>query len=321
MQPAAQPARAAKARRSSPTDVRPKGPGVQPIDLTPSAQGKVRDIYDLGKALLIVATDRLSAFDVVLPDPVPYKGEVLTKISLFWFDLLAEVVPNHLLTADECDLPESLERYADTLRGRFMIVKKAEVFPVECIVRGYLAGSGWKEYREHGTVCGQQLPAGLVESSRLPEPIFTPSTKAAIGDHDENISFERMVEIVGADYAGQLRDASLALYSAARDHAAERGIIIADTKFEFGLVEGEVTLIDEVLTPDSSRFWPADEYKAGGPQPSFDKQFVRDWLESSGWDKKPPAPSLPEDIIAVTAEKYIEAYELITDEPFLPEGV
>ena len=293
---------------------------MQPIDLKPSAQGKVRDIYDLGKALLIVATDRLSAFDVILPDPIPYKGEVLTKISLFWFDHLADIVPNHLLTAEECDLPQTLEPHADALRGRFMIVKKAEVFPVECIVRGYLAGSGWKEYREHGTVCGQKLPEGLVESSQLPEPIFTPSTKAAIGAHDENISFEGMVELIGADHAEQLRDASLALYSAARDHAATRGIIIADTKFEFGLVDGEVTLVDEVLTPDSSRFWPAEEYEAGHGQPSFDKQFVRDWLEGSGWDKTPPAPALPEDIIAVTAEKYVEAYELITDEPFMPES-
>ncbi|MCK8115028.1 phosphoribosylaminoimidazolesuccinocarboxamide synthase [Coriobacteriia bacterium M08DHB] len=293
---------------------------MEPMELKPTAQGKVRDIYDLGKALLIVSTDRLSAFDVVLPDPVLYKGEVLTKLSLFWFDLLGDIVPNHLLTAEECDLPEKLAAYADSLRGRFMIVKKAEVFPVECIVRGYLAGSGWKEYREHGTVCGQKLPEGLVESSRLPQPIFTPSTKAAVGDHDENISYERMVEIVGADRAEQLRDASLALYSAARDHAAERGIIIADTKFEFGLVDGEVTLIDEVLTPDSSRFWPADEYAPGGPQPSYDKQFVRDWLEASGWDKTPPAPSLPEDILAVTAEKYIEAYEAITGQPFMPEG-
>ena len=293
---------------------------MQPIELKPSAQGKVRDIFDLGKALLIVATDRLSAFDVVLPDPVPYKGEVLTKISLFWFDLLGGIVPNHLLSAEECDLPESLAAHADALRGRFMLVKKAEVFPVECIVRGYLAGSGWKEYRESGTVCGQRLPEGLVESSRLPEPIFTPSTKAAIGDHDENISFERMVEIVGAEHAEQLRDASLALYTAARDHAAKRGIIIADTKFEFGLVDGAVTLIDEVLTPDSSRFWPADEYAAGGPQPSFDKQFVRDWLEASGWDKRPPAPALPEDVIVMTAEKYVEAYEIITGQPFIPEG-
>ena len=293
---------------------------MQPIDLKPSAQGKVRDIYDLGRALLIVATDRLSAFDVVLPDPVPYKGEVLTRISLFWFDRLGHIVPNHLLTADTCDLPDELAKHADALRGRFMIVKKAEVFPIECIVRGYLAGSGWKEYREHGTVCGQKLPEGLLESSRLPEPVFTPSTKAAVGDHDENISFERMVEIVGAGHATQLRDASLALYSAARDHAAARGIIIADTKFEFGLVDGELTLVDEVLTPDSSRFWPADEYEPGHGQPSFDKQFVRDWLEASGWDKKPPAPPLPEDVLALTAEKYIEAYELLTDEPFMPEG-
>jgi len=293
---------------------------VEPIELKPSAQGKVRDIYDLGKALLIVATDRLSAFDVVLPDPIPYKGEVLTKLSLFWFELLADVVPNHLLTTETCDLPESLEQYEEALRGRFMIVKKAEVFPVECIVRGYLAGSGWKEYREHGTVCGQTLPEGLMESSPLPEPIFTPSTKAAVGDHDENITFERMEEIVGAENAARLRDASLALYSAARDHAAGRGIIIADTKFEFGVVDGEVTLIDEVLTPDSSRFWPAEEYRPGGAQPSFDKQFVRDWLEASGWDKQPPAPALPEDVITMTAEKYIEAYEAITGEPFMPEG-
>ena len=293
---------------------------MEPIELKPSAQGKVRDIYDLGKALLIVATDRLSAFDVVLPDPIPYKGEVLTKLSLFWFELLADVAPNHLLTAESCDLPESLEQYEEALRGRFMIVKKAEVFPVECIVRGYLAGSGWKEYREHGTVCGQKLPEGLMESSQLPEPIFTPSTKAAVGDHDENITFEQMVEIVGADNAARLRDASLALYGAARDHAAGRGIIIADTKFEFGVVDGEITLIDEVLTPDSSRFWPADEYRPGGAQPSYDKQFVRDWLEASGWDKQPPAPGLPEDVITMTAEKYIEAYEAITGEPFMPEG-
>ena len=293
---------------------------MEPIELKPSAQGKVRDIYDLGKALLIVATDRLSAFDVVLPDPIPYKGEVLTKLSLFWFELLADVAPNHLLTAETCDLPEALEQYEEALRGRFMIVKKAEVFPVECIVRGYLAGSGWKEYREHGTVCGQKLPGGLMESSQLPEPIFTPSTKAAVGDHDENITFEQMVEIVGADNAARLRDASLALYGAARDHAAGRGIIIADTKFEFGMVDGEITLIDEVLTPDSSRFWPADEYRPGGAQPSYDKQFVRDWLEASGWDKQPPAPGLPEDVITMTAEKYIEAYEAITGEPFMPEG-
>lgn len=293
---------------------------MQPIDLKPSAQGKVRDIFDMGSELLIVATDRISAFDVVLPDPIPYKGEVLTKISLFWFDLLGHVVPNHLISADECDLPDALADHASSLRGRFMLVKKAQVFPVECIVRGYLAGSGWKEYQASGTVCGQKLPDGLVESSRLPEPIFTPSTKAAIGDHDENISFEQMVEIVGGEQAGRLRDISIALYSAARDHAASRGIIIADTKFEFGLVDGEITLIDEVLTPDSSRFWPAEEYVPGSGQQSYDKQFVRDWLEASGWDKTPPAPALPEDVIVMTAEKYVEAFETITGMPFSPEG-
>ncbi|MDZ4167174.1 MAG: phosphoribosylaminoimidazolesuccinocarboxamide synthase [Coriobacteriia bacterium] len=293
---------------------------MQPIDLKPSAQGKVRDIFDMGAELLIVATDRISAFDVVLPDPIPYKGEVLTKISLFWFDLLRDVVPNHLISADECDLPDALTDHASSLRGRFMLVKKAQVFPVECIVRGYLAGSGWKEYQASGTVCGQKLPDGLVESSRLPEPIFTPSTKAAIGDHDENISFEQMVEIVGGEQAGRLRDISIALYSAARDHAASRGIIIADTKFEFGLVDGEITLIDEVLTPDSSRFWPAEEYVPGSGQQSYDKQFVRDWLEASGWDKTPPAPALPEDVIVMTAEKYVEAFETITGMPFSPEG-
>ena len=293
---------------------------MEPIELKPSAQGKVRDIFDLGDELLIVATDRISAFDVVLPDPIPYKGEVLTKISLFWFDVLRHIVPNHFVSASEWDLPESLAAHAESLRGRFMLAKKAQVFPVECIVRGYLAGSGWKEYREYGTVCGQPLPVGLVESDRLPEPIFTPSTKAEIGLHDENITFERMVEIVGADAAERLRDVSLALYSAARDHAAGRGIIIADTKFEFGLVDGEITLIDEVLTPDSSRFWPADEYAPGQGQPSFDKQFVRDWLEATGWDKRPPAPPLPEDVITITAEKYIEAYEAITGQPFMPEG-
>jgi phosphoribosylaminoimidazole-succinocarboxamide synthase len=293
---------------------------VEPIALKPSAQGKVRDIFDLGDTLLIVATDRLSAFDVVLPDPIPYKGEVLTKISLFWFDMLGHIVANHLISADECDLPEDLAAHADALRGRFMLVKKAGVFPVECIARGYLAGSGWKEYRESGTVCGQKLPEGLVESSQLPEPIFTPSTKAAIGGHDENISFERMCEIVGTEAAESLREFSIALYSAARDYASMRGIIIADTKFEFGVVDGEITLVDEVLTPDSSRFWPADEYEPGHGQPSFDKQFVRDWLEASGWDKKPPAPELPEDVMMMTAEKYIEAYELLTDEPFMPEG-
>jgi len=293
---------------------------VQLPELKPDTQGKVRDIFDLGGELLIVATDRISAFDVVLPDPVPYKGEVLTRTSLFWFDLLCDIVPNHLISAEVIDLPEEYAAHADALAGRFMLVRKAEVFPIECIVRGYLAGSGWKEYRERGTVCGQALPAGMLESQKLPEPIFTPSTKAVIGDHDENISFERMVEIVGPEHATQLRDISLALYKRAAEHAALRGIIIADTKFEFGLIDGEIALVDECLTPDSSRFWPADSYEPGHGQPSFDKQFVRDWLEASGWDKTPPPPEIPEDVLTITAEKYVEAYEMITDEPFVPEG-
>jgi len=288
--------------------------------LTPDSQGKVRDLYDLGDKLLLVASDRISAFDVVLPDDISYKGEVLTKLSLFWFDLLADVTANHLISTDVADLPEQFAPYAEELAGRFMLVKKATVFPVECIVRGYLAGSGWAEYQRSGTVCGIPLPAGLVESDRLPEPIFTPSTKAEIGDHDENISFEQMVEIIGEDAANELRDTSLAVYSAARDHAATRGIIIADTKFEFGTIDGKVTLVDEVLTPDSSRFWPAASYAPGSGQPSFDKQYVRDWLSASGWDKTPPPPALPADVVARTSETYIQAYELITGSTFIPEG-
>jgi phosphoribosylaminoimidazole-succinocarboxamide synthase len=289
------------------------------IGIDPTAQGKVRDLYDLGDRLLLVASDRLSAFDVVLPDPIPYKGEVLTKLSLYWFDLLGDVVPNHLISSDVADLPDAFAPHADWLAGRFMLVKKAQVFPVECIVRGYLAGSGWAEYERTGTVCGTRLPAGLLESSRLPQPMFTPSTKAAIGLHDENISVQRMFEVVGAEYGAALQEASVAVYSAARDHAAPKGIVIADTKFEFGLVDGAVTLVDEVLTPDSSRFWPASGYEAGHGQPSFDKQFVRDWLVASGWDKTPPAPSLPPEVIASTSEKYIQAYELITGRAFVPE--
>jgi len=286
----------------------------------PDAQGKVRDLYDLGDKLLLVASDRISAFDFVLPDEIPFKGEVLTKLSLFWFELLSDVVPNHFLSADVADLPAEFAPYADWLRGRFMLVRKASVFPIECIVRGYLAGSGWKEYREAGTVCGIALPEGLVESSRLDDPIFTPSTKAEIGDHDENISYERMIDIVGAEIGAELKGKSLSVYSTAREHAATRGIIIADTKFEFGAIDGAVTLVDEVLTPDSSRFWPADVYVEGGGQPSFDKQFVRDWLENSGWDKQAPVPSLPADIIEATSAKYIQAYELITGRTFQPEG-
>ncbi len=288
--------------------------------LTPDSQGKVRDLYDLGDRLLLVASDRLSAFDVVLDDPIPFKGEVLTKLSLFWFELLGDVVDNHLISADVADLPEQFQPHADYLAGRFMLVKKATVFPVECIVRGYLAGSGLKEYNREGTVCGIPLPAGLVESSRLEQPIFTPSTKAQIGDHDENVSFEVAAGIIGEAAAVELRVKSLAIYSAARDHAATRGIIIADTKFEFGVIDGKITLVDEVLTPDSSRFWPADTYAPGKSQPSFDKQFVRDWLEASGWDKTPPPPKLPADVLEATSAKYIQAYELITGRTFIPEG-
>ncbi|HET6351046.1 MAG TPA: phosphoribosylaminoimidazolesuccinocarboxamide synthase [Coriobacteriia bacterium] len=293
---------------------------LEPSGLRPDSQGKVRDLYDLGDRLLLVATDRISAFDFVLSDPIPFKGEVLTKLSLFWFELLSGVVENHLISADVADLPAEFAPHADYLRGRFMLVKKATVFPIECIVRGYLAGSGLKEYQREGTVCGIRLPEGLVESSRLDEPIFTPSTKAEIGDHDENISFERMAEIVGPQAAEELRDKTIAVYSKAREHAASRGIIIADTKFEFGVIDGRVTLVDEVLTPDSSRFWPADSYEPGKSQPSFDKQFVRDWLESSGWDKTPPPPALPADIVEATSAKYIQAYELITGRTFVPEG-
>ena len=277
--------------------------------MRPDSQGKVRDLYDLGDRLLIVATDRISAFDYILKDEIPYKGEVLTRLSLFWFDLLADIIPNHLISADVADLPEKFKPYAEWLNGRFMLVRKAEMFPVECIVRGYLAGSGLKEYRKQGTVCGIELPAGLVEASKLPEPIYTPSTKAEIGDHDENVSYERTVEMLGEKDASALRDASLSVYKKAADYAAQHGIIIADTKFEFGLDEnGNVVLGDEMLTPDSSRFWPLEGYEPGHSQPSFDKQFVRDWLKAnpdSNYD-------LPQDVIDKTIAKYLEAYELLT---------
>lgn len=285
------------------------------IDITPDAQGKVRDVYDLGDKLLMVATDRISAFDYILEDEIPYKGQVLTQLSKFWFELLDGVVENHLISTDVEDLPEEFQPYADYLRGRFMLVKKAEMFPTECIVRGYLAGSGLKEYQREGTVCGIELPEGLQNSSKLPEPIFTPSTKAEIGDHDENISFKRCAEIIGDEAATALRDLSIAVYEKARDHAAEQGIIIADTKFEFGVVDGKIILADEVLTPDSSRFWPGDAYVEGQDQPSFDKQYVRDWL-TAHWDKTGNPPRLPEDVIAKTSEKYIQAYEKITGKPF-----
>ena len=285
------------------------------IDIKPDAQGKVRDIYDLGDKLLMVATDRISAFDYILEDEIPHKGAVLTQISLFWLEQLKDVIGNHLISADVADLPEQFKPYADYLRGRFMLVKKAEMFPVECIVRGYLAGSGLKEYQKQGTVCGIQLPEGLVNSSKLPEPIFTPSTKAEIGDHDENISFERCAEILGKDAATQLRDLAIKVYSVARDHAAENGIIIADTKFEFGVIDGQIILADEVLTPDSSRFWPGDAYEPGRDQASFDKQYVRDWLNAN-WDRQGNPPHLPQEVIERTSQKYIAAYEKISGRKF-----
>lgn len=285
------------------------------IDIKPDAQGKVRDIYDLGDKLLMVATDRISAFDYILEDEIPHKGAVLTQISLFWLDQLKDVIGNHLISADVADLPEQFKPYADYLRGRFMLVKKAEMFPIECIVRGYLAGSGLKEYQKQGTVCGIKLPEGLVNSSKLPEPIFTPSTKAEIGDHDENISFERCAEIIGKDAATQLRDLAIKVYTTARDHAAENGIIIADTKFEFGVIDGRIILADEVLTPDSSRFWPGDEYEEGRDQASFDKQYVRDWLNAN-WDRTGNPPRLPQEVIERTSQKYIAAYEKISGKKF-----
>jgi phosphoribosylaminoimidazole-succinocarboxamide synthase len=280
------------------------------------ARGKVRDIYDLGDRLLLVASDRISAFDVVLPTPIPDKGRLLTGLSLFWFEHLKDVIPNHVLTTDLAGLDLDDDERA-WLAGRAVIVKKAEVLPIECIARGYLAGSGWKDYCATGSISGVGLPRGLRQADRLPEPIFTPSTKAQIGDHDENISFEEAAGKVGGDTLAKMRDATLALYARARDHAACRGIIIADTKFEFGVIAGELTLIDECLTSDSSRFWPADQWTPGGSPPSFDKQFVRDWLETeSGWNKKPPAPPLPTAIVERTRAKYIEAFERLTERRF-----
>lgn len=275
-------------------------------------RGKVRDVYDLGDALLIVATDRLSAFDVVLPDPIPMKGTVLTQISKFWFDRTGQVVRNHLLSTNVDEFPAACAPYAGELRGRSMLVRKTQPLAIECVVRGYLTGSGLKEYRRTQSVCGIPLQEGLVDGSMLPEPLFTPSTKAEVG-HDENIDFEAAAGIVGRELAEKARDLSIALYSHARDYAKEHGIIIADTKFEFGVdADGELILIDEALTPDSSRFWPMEGYAPGQSQPSFDKQYVRDYLESVQWDKTPPAPELPADVIARTTEKYLEAYRLIT---------
>ena len=273
--------------------------------------GKVREMFDLGDRLLMVASDRISAYDVVMPNGIPRKGEVLTLFSHFWFDRAADLVPNHLLSKADEPLPEAVQSHADQIGRRAMVVKKAQPLAIECVVRGYLAGSGWKEYQKQGTVCGISLPDGLENSSQLPEPIFTPATKAEEG-HDENISFDEAVNIVGKNVAEQARELSIKLYMRGRDHAAEKGIIIADTKFEFGIFEGELILIDEVLTPDSSRFWPADLYAPGKSQPSFDKQFVRDYLETLDWDKTPPGPELPADIVQKTSEKYIEAYTRVT---------
>jgi phosphoribosylaminoimidazole-succinocarboxamide synthase len=272
-------------------------------------RGKVRDIYDLGDQLLIVATDRLSAFDVVLPTPIPDKGRVLTQISLFWFDKLKDVVPHHVLEAKI--FTGELAPYAEKLAGRAMLVRRTDPFPIECVVRGYIVGSGWKDYQKTGAICGIPLPAGLRESDKLPEPIFTPSTKATTG-HDENISFEEAAKRIGLPLAERLRDTSITLYKRAAEHAATRGIIIADTKFEFGMRGNELIWIDEALTPDSSRFWPADQYAPGSAQPSFDKQFVRDYLERIGWNKQPPAPELPADVVSGTAQKYRDAYQRIT---------
>lgn len=281
-------------------------PGIKKVK-----SGKVRDIFDLGDRLLFVATDRISAFDCIMPNGIPHKGEVLTQISYFWFAQTESFQPNHLLSHATDPLPANLQPFAPVVARRSMMVKKAQPLAIECVVRGYLAGSGWKEYRQSQTVCGIKLPAGLKESSELPEPIFTPATKAETG-HDENISFEQAAGIVGGDIAERVRSASLRIYNSARDYARKRGIIIADTKFEFGLKDGQLLLIDEVLTPDSSRFWPADQYQPGKSQPSFDKQFVRDYLETLHWDKTPPAPALPDEVVARTEAKYLEAYERLT---------
>ena len=272
-------------------------------------RGKVRDIYDLGDRLLIVATDRISAFDVIMPDPIPDKGKILTQLSRFWFDLTREIISNHIISTKSEEYPKECRAYQEDLRDRSMLVQKADPLPVECVVRGYLSGSGWEEYKKKGEVCGNALPKGLVESSKLTDPIFTPATKAEIGLHDENINFERMEKIVGKDLALQLKSISLSVYQKARDFAEKKGIIIADTKMEFGIKDGKLLLIDELLTPDSSRFWPKNEYREGGSQKSFDKQFLRDYLLSIRWDKNPPAPRLPEEVIQKTREKYLEAYE------------
>ena len=275
-------------------------------------RGKVRDLYAIDDALLLVATDRISAFDHVLATGIPGKGKILTQISLFWFELLADIVPNHLIATDVATFPASLQPFASQLEGRSMLVRRASMFPVECVARGYLAGSGWKEYTASKTVCGIPLPEGLQDGSRLPEPVFTPATKSQDGAHDENISFEATQQIVGADIAAELRRLTLAIYRKASDHAESKGLILADTKFEFGTTENGIILADEVLTPDSSRFWEASAWKPGGAQPSFDKQFVRDYLESIHWNKQAPAPGLPDDVVERTLAKYLEAFRRLT---------
>jgi phosphoribosylaminoimidazole-succinocarboxamide synthase len=276
--------------------------------ISPAGRGKVRDIYDLGDQLLIVATDRLSAFDVVMPTPIPDKGRVLTQLSLFWFALLGDIIPNHVLSATE--FPAAFEAYGEDLAGRSMVVRKTQPLPIECVVRGYVSGSGWKDYRSTGKICGIALPTGLQESDRLPEPIFTPATKAATG-HDENISFEQAAALIGKELCERVRTVSIEIYQRAAAYAAPRGILVADTKFEFGLLDNELIWIDEALTPDSSRFWPAAQYQPGGAQPSFDKQFVRDYLERIQWPKTPPGPELPSDVVAATRAKYREAYRIL----------
>lgn len=275
------------------------------------ARGKVRDIYDVGDQFLIVATDRLSAFDVVLPTPIPNKGKVLTQMSTFWFEFFKEFVPNHVISTKVDEFPSQLRAFREQLEGRSMLVKKAKVFPIECVARGFLTGSGLKDYNKTGQVCGIQLPAGLRDSDRLPSPIFTPATKAETG-HDENISEEQAAKVIGQDNIQRLKDLTLSIYSRAVEYASKRGIIICDTKFEFGIIDGQISIVDEMLTPDSSRFWPADQYTPGKPQPSFDKQFVRDYLEKIGWNKQPPAPELPSDIVTATSAKYIEALRVLT---------
>ena len=278
-------------------------------------KGKVRDVYDLGEHLLLVATDRISAFDVIMPNGIPDKGKILTQMSLFWFDLTSDIVENHLVAHRVEDFPSRLQEYSDLLEGRSMLVKKADSYPIECVARGYLAGGGWSDYQNDGAICGIKLPAGLQLAERLPETIFTPATKADSG-HDENIPFDEAAKVVGVQALTRLRELTLSLYEKARIHALEQGIIISDTKFEFGHIDGKIILIDEILTPDSSRFWPASSYKVGTSPLSFDKQYVRDYLETLDWDKTPPAPELPEEIVMKTREKYLEAYELLTGKTF-----